>query len=197
MSVASDTFDSMIGMGSGPGRYGILGVESSDPVLSLLSALGLAQTVGTALVIDMRRDLLVHGDRTLADVAAEGPSIGELSPGRSGVALMSSGPLAPGECRSVIEALGLNWPAIVIRCDRGHWEGPTVPVRPLLHGLLRPVETSAAVWQPVSAGVRPSGPGPVLPRLGGSLTRHLLAGRVARRSRWVRAWGPVWGLPWA
>ena len=176
---------------------GVLGVESRDPVLSLLSAFGLAQVAGTALVIDLCGDLSMRGDRTLADIATDGPALAELSPGRSGVALLSSGPLDPVESSAAIEALAPHWPAIVIRCRSGQWDGATVPVRALLPGFLRADEQSPAVWQPVMAGVRPSGPGPVLPRLSGSLARRMLSGRTAGKARWVRAWAPVWGMPWA
>ncbi|MGH8871586.1 MAG: hypothetical protein ACRDWS_06410 [Acidimicrobiia bacterium] len=184
-------------MGRSPGGFGVLGVASADPVLSLLSALGLAQVAGSALVIDLCRDLTLHSGRTLSDLGIEGPTLTELSPGRAGVALLSSGPMPVDETRPAIEALAANWPAIVVRCHPGQWAGPTVPVRPLLPGLLRPVEQGPAVWQPMAAGVRPTGPGPVLPRLRGTVVRRMLSGRSAGRARWVRAWAAVWGMPWA
>jgi len=187
----------MVGMGRSPGRFGVIAVTSPDPVLSLLSALGLAQVAGSALVIDMCGDLALARGRTLSDLAADGPSVSELSPGRSGVALLSSGPIEPIEASPLIDALAQGWPALVIRCPAGVWSGAKIPVRPLLPGLLRPVEDSPAVWQPMAAGGRPSGPGPVLPRLSGSLVRRLLSGRSAVRARWVRAWERVWEMPWA
>lgn len=187
----------MVGLGRTPARFGIIGVESADPVLSLVSALGLGQVAGTALVVDLCRDLSIDSGRTLADIAVDGPSVEELSPGRSGVGLLASGPLPLSECALVIETLAAAWPAVVIRCRRGEWDGPTVPVRVLLPGLLRPVVLSPAVWQPVVAGARPSGPGPTLPRLRGALIRRLLSGRADPRAKWVRAWAPVWGMPWA
>jgi len=187
----------MVGMGRSPSRFGVLGVTSVDPVLSLLSALGLGQTAGSALVIDLCRDLNLPNGRTLSDLAFEGPSLAELSPGRSGVALMASGPITVEDTQPVIEALAVHWPAVVVRCHPGQWEGPTVPVRPLFPGLLHSVEQSPAVWQPLATGARPTGPGPVLPRLRGLLVRRMLAGRSADRARWVRAWAPVWGMPWA
>jgi hypothetical protein len=187
----------MVGMGSVSGRYGVLGVGSADPVLSLVSALGLAQAAGTALVVDLCGDLAIESGRTIADIAADGPSLGELSPGRPGVALIRSGPLHLSECGAVVEALAPNWPAIVVRCHLGDWDGPTVPVRGLLPGLLRTSEQGAAVWQPFTSGLRPTGPGPVMPRLRGSLVRRMLAGRSTERAKWVRAWDRVWELPWA
>lgn len=187
----------MVGMGRSPGGFGVLGVESTDPVLSLLAALGLGQTAGTALVVDLCRDLLLRTGRTLADIAADGPSVSELSPGRTGIAVIESGPLHMSDCRAVIDAMAANWPAVVVRAPSGHWDGPTVPVRALLPGLLHTGATTPAVWQPVVSGVRPSGPGPVLPKLRSSLVRRMLAGRAAGRARWVRAWEPIWGMPWA
>jgi hypothetical protein len=172
-------------------------VESTDPVLSLLGAMGLGQAVGTALVVDMCRDLNLRIARSLADIVAEGPTLAELSPGRSGVALLSSGPLSPAECLAAVGALAPHWPAVVVRCEQGKWDGPTVPVRPLLPGLLQWTAPGPAVWQPLAGSVRPPGPGPVLPRLRASSVRRMLSGRALPRSRWVHAWGPVWGMPWA
>lgn len=180
----------------GKGRRGVLGVESPDPVLSLLAALGLAQAAGTALVVDLGRDLAIEGGRTLADMAAEGPSLPELSPGRSGVALIPAGPLGGAEVAAMIESLLRGWPAIVVRVGREEWPGPTVPVRALLPGLLRPVRSGPSVWQSVGSAARPPGPGPVLPRLRPGLVRALLGGRLVGRSRWVRSWASVWEMPW-
>jgi hypothetical protein len=173
----------------------VLAVTSPEPVLSLAAALGLAQVAGSALVVDLCRDLALDG-RTLSDIASEGPALAELRPGRSGVALLGSGPLAPDAARNLIGSLAEGWPAVVVRCHPGQWEGPIVPVRALLPGLLRASEQEPAVWQPVGSPVRPPGPGPVLPRLRGSLVRRLLAGRTANRARWVRAWEKVWSMPW-
>ncbi len=187
----------MVGVGRGPGGYGVLGVASTDPVLSLLGAMGLGQAAGTALLIDLCQDLDLRSDRTLADIVADGPTLRELSPGRSGVALLASGALASSDLVTVVESLASHWPAIVIRCGPGQWAGPTVPVRPLLPGLLRSQLSSPAVWQPLATAGKPPGPGPVLPRLRSTTVRRMLSGKTAGRSRWVRSWGPVWGMPWA
>jgi hypothetical protein len=173
----------------------VLAVTSPEPVLSLVSALGLGQVAGSALVVDLCRDLSLEG-RTLSDIASEGPALSELRPGRSGVALLGSGPVTLDAARNLIESLAESWPAVVVRCHPGQWEGPTVPVRAMLPGLLRVSEQEPAVWQPVGSPVKPPGPGPVLPRLRGSLVRRLLAGRTARRARWVGAWEKVWSMPW-
>jgi hypothetical protein len=182
-------------MGRSPDTTGLLAVTSPEPVLSLLAALGMAQVAKSALVVDLCRDLALNG-RTLSDIASEGPSLSELSPGRTGVALLGSGPIPAAEASPLIESLAQGWPAVVVRCHPGQWEGPTVPVRALMPGLLRTTEQGAAVWQPVASSVRPPGPGPVLPRLGASLARRLLTGRTAGKARWVRAWEAIWSMPW-
>jgi hypothetical protein len=182
-------------MGRSPARLGVLGVTSPEPVLSLISALGLAQVAGSALVVDLCRDLALEG-RTLSDLAAEGPSLSELSPGRSGVALLGSGPITVEEARPLIASLAEGWPSVVVRCPAGQWDGPTVPVRPLMPGFLRATDAGPAVWQPIGPSTRPPGPGPLLPRLRSSLVRRLLAGHAAGRAKWVRAWEKVWEMPW-
>jgi hypothetical protein len=179
----------------GVGNRGVLGVESPDPVLSLLGALGLGAAAGTALIVDMTRG--VKTDRTLADLIEDGPALLELSPARSGVAVISAGPIEAVDGWALIERLSANWPAVVVRCAAEVWPGPTVPVRALLPGLLAPTEVTPAVWQTVLGGVRPTGPGPVLPRLGARSARNLVAGRLPTRGSWLRVWERVWSMPWA
>lgn len=181
----------------GVGRRGVIGVESPDPVLSLFGALGLGAAAGTALIVDMTRGQSVSTDRTLADLLEDGPTLHELSPARSGVAVIAAGPVDEVAGLQLIERLSANWPAVVVRCSAGVWPGPTVPVRPLLPGLLLPTEFIPAVWQTVVGGVRPAGPGPVLPRLGLRTARNMLAGRLPSRGRWLGVWDKVWGMPWA
>ena len=132
-------------------------------------------------------DCSVSTTRTLADLVEDGPSLGELSPTRSGVAVIGAGPLGIDAALPLIERLGANWPAVVLRCEATHWPGPTVPVRPLWPGLLAPTEPYPAVWQSMAAGVRPPGPGPVLPRLSARRARHLLTGRLPDRGPWLES----------
>lgn len=172
-------------------------MASADPVLSLVGPLGLAASAGTALVVDLLGGLRTGPGRSLADIAVEGPRLDELSPGRSGVALVGAGPLSAGEAESTVYRLASRWPAVVVRPASQGWPGPTVPLRPLFPGLLAPAAEGAAVWQPVGPGVDPPGPGPVLPRLTRATAHRLLHGRLPARSRWVSAWAAVWGLPWA
>lgn len=173
-----------------------MGVTSSDPTLSFLAAVGLAASVGTALVVDLVGDIDTR--RTVADLSDEGPRLTELSPGRAGVAILGRGAAADDQLADVVGDLTRSWPYVVIRCSTGPTAGWGVaPVRHLLPGLLQTKSTTPAVWQPLSGSVKPPGPGPVLPRLPARQARSMLSGRLPRRSRWIRAWRPVWGLPWA
>jgi hypothetical protein len=166
-------------------------------VLSLLGALGLGAAAGTALVIDIAGQSRLATERTLADLIEDGPSLEELSPTQTGVAVIGGGPIDVTVGLPLIQRLGANWPAVVVRCDAGVWPGPTVPVRPLLPGLMAPSEPMPAVWQAVPGGSRPPGPGPVLPRIGSRAARSLLMGRLPTRGRWLRVWESVWRMPWA
>lgn len=181
----------------GKGRFGVLAVTSPDPVMSVLGPIGLAASAGTALVVDLGEGLRIPRRRTLADVAAEGPRLEELAPGRRGVAFMSGGGLALKEAAELVERLGRHWPALVVRVGASGWDGPVVPVIPLYPGWLAPDHAGAAVWQAVPGGGRPPGPGPLLPSPGRSTTRRVLAGGMPASGRWVKAWLQVWRLPWA
>jgi hypothetical protein len=174
----------------------VLAVRSVDPVMSLLGPIGLAASLGTALVVDASAGAR-RGTRTLADIARDGPRLDELSPGRAGVAVIASGDLAAPEIEAVVGRLATRWPAVAVRIGGLEWDGPTVPLRPLYPGALAPEPAGAAVWQPVAGGSRPPGPGPVLPRLRPSLVRRVLAGAAPNNGRWVRSWRQVWELPWA
>lgn len=164
----------------GEGRFGLVGVESPDPVLSMLAALGLAVSAGTAIVLDQTHPAEVDVDRVLA------------VPVRPGVAVVRLG----GEQGAALPSLTARWPAVVVRNPAPDWTGPLIPVRPLIGGLLTEEWSGPAVWQPVWGGIRRHGPGPVLPRLPSGTARALLSGRVPARSRWVQAWKGVWGMPW-
>ena len=181
----------------GMGRFGVLAVSSPDPVLSVAAPLGLAASAGTALVIDMAGGMRLASDRTLANLIGEGPRLDELSPGRQGVAVLAGGPIQMVDAVPIIEQLAARWPAVVVRVSGDEWPGSTVPVEPLYPGWLAPPDRGAAVWQPVTPGSRPPGPGPILPRLRARTTHQLLGGQMPLRSRWISAWRQVWSLPWA
>lgn len=190
---APHTFGGMVGKGKHP----ILGVRSSDPVLSMVAPVGLAVAAGTALVVDLATTTRQAG-RSLADLVADGPSLHELSPGRPGVALLPGGDVDRDAAIDVVYQLAGHWPAIVVRVSDPDFPFATVPVVPLFPGRFASVSLPArAVWQPVLGGGDPPGPGPVLPLLRPGVVRRILGGQMPRRSRWITAWGPVWQMPWA
>ena len=181
----------------GKGRHPILGVWSPDPVLSTVAPIGLAASVGTALVVDLV-SMPAAGTRTLADIVAEGPKLSELSPARTGIALLAGGRVTPESAFEFIDQLGRNWPALVVRLPEPTRAVASVPVFPLYPGKLAPEPPpTPGVWQPVGGGSDPPGPGPVMPSLRAGTVRRLLTGQLPRRSRWVSAWRPVWEMPWA
>lgn len=184
----------MVGMG----RPGILAVYSADPVLSGVAPFGLACAVGTALVVDLVGGLRIPARRTLTDLIEQGPTLEELSPGRSGVAVLSGADVGLEKAVPIIERLASRWPAVVVRVEGRGWPGASVPVVPLYPGWLAPRDEAASAWQRVPGGeATPPGPGPVLPRLRARTVRRLLSGRHPGRDRWVGSWREVWDLPWA
>ena len=182
----------------GKGRHSILGLTSPDPVLSLVASIGLAASVGTALVVDLVEVGADSGERSLRHIVNDGPSLSEMSPGRRGVAFIRGGGIETATAIGVIEELSRRWPAVVARTPGSQNPFPTVPAVPLYPGRLFPVpDVSHCVWQPLGTGAQPPAPGPVLPRLRPGALRQLLSGHIPRRSRWIAAWRPVWEMPWA
>lgn len=175
----------------------MLAVACVDPVLSVLGPIGLAAAAGTALIVDLAGGLRRATTRTLADIASDGARLSELAPGRRGVAVVASGGLPLDVVTEIVSRLAAHWPAVVIRPGIDGWEGPTAPLVPLYPGWLTPEHRGAAVWQRVPGGSTPTGPGPVLPPPGRGLIQRMLRGDLPARRRWVRAWEPVWELPWA
>lgn len=174
----------------------MLGIYSDDAVLAWVGPIGLALAAGTALIIDVRPHARSRTG-TLADLMAEGPRLHDLSPGRRGVAHIVSGPMEAGDLNLGIETLAGRWPALVVRSDGRVWQGPTVPYRPILPGLLMETHPSPSVWQPTSGAGIHSVPGPVLPRLGHRAVVAMLEGKLPGARRWVNAWQPIWDMPWA
>lgn len=176
----------------------LIGVRAfGDDVLSALAPLGMALAAGTALVVDL--DQFAHpfpGERTLAEVVEEGPTLAELDPRGSGVAVLPNGGADLEAALEMVVRMAGSWPAVVARVGADPVPFPVVPVRPLWPGFLAPGGERASVWQEVPGGGEPPGPGPVLPVPGRSTVTAFLAGRYPLRSRWVRAWRTVWELPW-
>jgi len=181
----------------GSRRRQVLGIYSDDAVLAWVGPIGLALAAGTALIVDVRPDSRSRSG-TLADLMAEGPRLNDLSPGRRGIAHIDSGVMEPNDLYGAIETLAGRWPALVVRSDGGRlWQGPTVPYRPVLPGLLMERHPTPSAWQLTSGtGIRAL-PGPVLPRLGRRSVVAMLEGKLPIARRWVRAWQPIWDMPWA
>jgi hypothetical protein len=175
-----------------------LGLTSPDPVLSLVGSIGLAASVGTALVVDLVEVGADSGSRSLRDMVSDGPSLAEMNPGRRGVALIRGGGVEPAMAIDMVEQLARRWPAVVARTADGPHPFPTVPAFPLYPGRILTVpDASHCVWQPLGSGAEPPAPGPVLPRIPTATLRQLLSGHIPRRSKWISAWRPVWEMPWA
>jgi len=177
-------------------RTRVLAVHSADPVMAALGSIGLAASMGTALLIDLA-DSMGHGSRrTLADLASEGPRLTEVSPGRRGVAVLRSGHLSVADAAATVYDLAAHWPGVVVRLDAREWPGPIVPVRPLYPGWLAPTTSETSVWQKIPGGSSPTGPGPVLPLLRPATARRMLIGGLPAAGAWLRAWRPIWEMPW-
>lgn len=175
-------------------RGQVLALQSEDPVLRWVGPIGLASAHGSALIIDLSRQVT---PRTLADVRNDGPRLDELSPGRAGIATIAAGDLASGALEEVVSLLARSWPAVVVRSDGKRWDGATVPYRAAMPGALAERSDVPAVWQLASGRDAAGLDGYVMPGLGSGLIRTMLEGRIPRRNRWVRAWSKVWSIPWA
>lgn len=185
-------------MWSGDETTRVVGVRTfGDELLAAIAPLGLALAAGSALVVDLDPDGPAYpGERTVAELAEEGPRRTELDPGRTGVATMRNGGVGTLAAIEVVGTLAQSWPAIVVRVGSEPVPFPVIPVRPLWPGFLAYTGQSPSVWQAVPGGTEAPGPGPVLPPPGRATVTALLNGRRPPRSRWVRAWTRVWELPW-
>jgi hypothetical protein len=173
-----------------------------DPVLAHLAPLGLAAAAGSALVVDLDPAAPpLPGRRSVAELLEDGPRGEDLVPRRPGTAVLPSGGAGVPDGWPLVERLARGWKRVVVRlspADAGAPPGGAyVPVHPLLPGPLAPPLMRPAVYQAMLPGVRGVGPGTLLlpPLARGALVR-MLDGVVEPRSRWVRAWAPVWRMPW-
>lgn len=176
----------------------VVGVRThGDDMLGAVAPIGLALAARAALVVDLDPDGPRYpSERTLAEMVEEGPRRSEMSPDGPGVAILRNGGVDLLASVEMILRLAGTWPAVVVRVGSQQVPFPVIPVRPLWPGFLAPAGERASVWQTVPGGSDPPGPGPVLPPPGRATLTAVLAGRRPLRSRWVRAWGEVWELPW-
>lgn len=178
---------------------------AADSLLATLAPLGLGAARSTALVID--------GDTTgpqypspgsLAELVEAGPRRVDLSPQKTGMAVLKNGGVEISAALTVIEALGEGWPNVVVRLPTGgsqpgplaeRW--PVVPVVPVLpHDFS---ETVTAPFVAQSTGLAPTsgiGAALTLPPPSRRTVSGLLAGRSVRGSRWVRGWRHAWLVAW-
>lgn len=161
-----------------------------------MGSIGLAASLGTTLLVDLTDQMGSPKARTLADIAAEGPRLAEVRPGRRGVAVIRSGLLPQAEVDLVVDMMALRWHGVVVLLGSGEWAGAVVPLRPLFPGWLAPTTTETSVWQRVPGGSSPPGPGPILPLLRSGAVRRMLAGGMPATGRWLRGWRTVWEMPW-
>lgn len=177
----------------------VLAIRSpEDGVLGALAPLGLGAAAGTALVVDLDP----HGPRypgtgSLASIVSEGPRRFDLSPKRSGLAVLRNGGVGPEAAAEVLDALAAGWPAMVLRLPASapaHRQ-PDIIAYPLVPGGLFPTDGEGrAIFQDL--GFHIPAPGPRLPVIGRAAAAALLAGSIPLRSRWVRAWKAAWEGTW-
>ena len=176
----------------------VLAIQTpEDGLLGALAPLGLGAAAGTALVIDLdQKGPRYPGEGSLASLVAEGPRRDDLTPTRSGLAVLRNGGVDPAAAREVVDALIAGWPSVVLRLPSEEvLREPDVVVRPLVPGsLFTHSPGGASVFQDL--GFRLPSPGPRLPVMGRSTAATLLAGAVPTRSRWVRAWKAAWEGGW-
>ena len=168
-----------------------------DALLGIVAPVALAAAAGTALVVDLDPEGPAYpGPGSLAGLVEEGPRLTDLRPERRGVALLSNGGVDFDAARDVIDALAKGWPAVVLRMPPVRLDPiaavvPVLPVTPLT------VRSGPAVYQRGPWPAPEKLDGVVLPRPRAATIGALLAGRQPGPSRWMRAWKPVWGMPWA
>jgi len=172
-----------------------------DGLLGMVAPLGLAVAGGRCLMIDL--DPLgpaYPGSRSLAELVADEPRREDLTPGRSGIALLRNGGVDPGQAVDVVDALLRAWDRVVLRLPPRNPPAvsvPVVPVRLMLPGGMLPPLDRPAAYQATPAGFRPPGPGIRLPIPRPATIGALLRGRMpSRRDRWIGAWRRAWEVSW-
>jgi hypothetical protein len=172
-----------------------------DGLLGALAPIGLAIAAGSALLIDLDSGGPRYpGERSLADLVADGPRRSDLEP-RPGVAVLRNGGVPPSDATEVVRALLAAHPTVVLRLpprpNPGGVSFPVVPVRLLIPGEFYPPLERLAVYQATPAVVRMPSEGIRLPVPSPTTVTALLAGRrPPNRDRWIAAWRTVWRYPW-
>ena len=165
-----------------------------DDVLGVVVPFALAASHRTVLVIDLDPEgIALPGKRTLARMVEEDPTLSELVPSRSGVAVLPHGGVDVASALPVVAALVESWPCVVVRTRRPVAGIPFAEVAPLIPG----VDTRARprVWVRTGIGRVEPGPGPVVDGPGRAAVASVAA-RRAPAGRWLRSWAGVWRWPW-
>ena len=169
-----------------------------DPLLGLVAPLALATSVKTALLVDLDDAAPPFPtSASLADLVARGPTKAEITPRRSGVAVLSNGGITEDDATEVIDALVDGWPRVVFRTsEAGTLFAPRVPVLPLL-----PKEIVGDYGPAVYQRLAWSAPTPdgsiTVPRPSAGSVEALLALRRPVFGPWLRRWRTVWDTSWA
>lgn len=171
-----------------------------DGLLSAIAPLGLGASAGTVLVVDLDpAGPRYPGEQTLAGLVDGGPSRRHLRPDRRGLAVLANGGIGADEADEIVDAFCDGWPNVVLRVptpDTREDLAPLVPVVPMMPGALSSTWRRPAVHQRTGLDARPLTPGPVLPRPSRATISALLRGVAVQGSRWIKAWRPVWEMPW-
>ncbi len=174
-------------------------VCETDGVLGIVAPLALAAAADTALVVDLDpAGPHYPGPGSLAELVEQGPRLDDLVPNRSGIAVLRNGGIDATTAGDVISALVRGWPNVVLRLPRGgcNISLPLVPVIPLLPGGMTPESDRPAVYQQLGWHEKAPGPALTMPTPARGSVAALLEGRMPPMSRWIRAWGRVWSMPW-
>ena len=167
-----------------------------DALLGVISPLGLACSVETALMVDVDPEgPMFPGSASLAELVEGSPRRADLQPARRGTAVLRNGGIDLERSNSVVEALIEGWPAVVLRLGErteAFAGAATIHVHALLPGVLRPPVEDLVVYQRTSLLGSPPGPGKLLPRPSRQVVGRLLTGRKPGPSRWISAWREVW-----
>ena len=159
-----------------------------------MTPVALALAHRTALVVDLdRQGLPLPGKCSLAGMVEDGPTLAELVPSRSGLAILPHGGADTEAASQVVAALVESWPCVVVRSRVPLPGMPFTEVTPLVPGV--DTRTAPRVWVRTGIGRVEPGPGPVVDSPGRSAVSAVLSGRVPA-GRWVRSWTGVWRWPW-
>lgn len=170
-----------------------------DAMLGAIVPLGLAVAApGAALLIDLDSGgPAFFGSESLAGLVSEGPRRQDLSPARSGVAVLRNGGIDHRDAAEVVAHLIAGWPYVVLRLATPPAEVAvtTVRVTPLLPPGLMVATDGRVVYQDAGWRVAAPGPGVVLPVPRRATWAALSRGQRPVADRWLRTLREVWA--WA